>query len=224
MFRIQLIFLLVVSNPVVLLAQNDSIPKDTLVKGLYWSYHDMVANRPFYTDSFRILYANNARQGTYRHPDLKEYYNKTKDRVEYVRKNGLYGVDDGDRLLGYCDGKQIFVSFNRFHVLQEYGAICLVNVKESGSLGEIGAAFGIVGYLIQQQVDQGQNFGKVDDWYIIDQSLGKVNPIHPIYLDPIFRKFDKELYKEFKKTKKPRQLETMLEFVVRFNQRNPIPR
>ena len=86
-----------------------------------------------------------------------------------------------------------------------------------------GLAGGLIGLGIAAAIDESGGLGKVDDWFVLDMYSGSFNPIHPIYLNPIFRKYDKELFKEFRAAKKKRKLETMIEFVLRFNNRNPMP-
>lgn len=202
----------------------DHVP-DSLVKGIYWSYRDLIRNLPYYRDEFQILYANNARLRRYRFPEWERFYDVNTDRVAYL-KDQEQRFKDASYFFGYCDGENIFISFKRFHRLNILGPISLIHVVEAGSksdYGVAGVAGGLVGVAIAAAIDEGGGMGKVDDWFILDLYSGLVNPIHPIYLSPLFRRNDKELYQEFKKTKKRGNLETMIEFVIRFNERNPMP-
>lgn len=198
---------------------------DTLVKGIYWSYHDLVENAPFYTDTFHVLYANNARMGSHRFPEWEYFYSVNEDRVAYKPKDE-YRFKDGSYFFGYSDGENVYISFKRFHPLTIFGPISLINVVEDGTRSDYftaGFAGGLIGLAVAAAINEGGGYGKVDDWFVIDLYSGSIEPIHPIYLNPIFRKYDKELYKEFKQTKKRNKLETMIDFVLRFNERNPMP-
>lgn len=211
------------------IGQSDTIINhfpDSLIKGIYWSYHDLLKNRPYYTDTFNILYANNARQYAHRFPEWQEFYSVNVDRVAYHKK-GKFVFSDAGEFFGYSDGKVAYISLKRFHPINIFGPICLVHMVEQGSksdYGMAGLAGGLIGLGIAAAIDQGGGMGKVDDWFVLDLYTGHFDPIDPMYLNPIFRQHDKELYKEFKSVKKRRKLETMIEFVLRFNDRNQMPR
>lgn len=62
----------------------------------------------------------------------------------------------------------------------------------------------------------------IDKWFVLDYMTGDIYSINKISLLEKFELWDQELYLEYKKTKGKTNLDIQLEFVRRFNQRNPI--
>ena len=223
-FFIVLVSSLSINIGVVCQEKYDHLP-DSLVKGIYKSYHDLAENAPFYTDTFSILHANDARSGNFMFLEWEFYYNVDNDRVVYEPK-GKFKVKDASSFFGYSDGNKIYISFKQFHPLTIFGPISLIKVLEKRPKGDSGIVFpfgGLLSYGIEAAINSGE-YGTVDDWFVVDLYSGTIDPIHPIYLNPIFRKHDKELYQEFRKNKQCNKLETMIDFVVRFNERNSMPK
>ena len=165
-----IVLCLLISRSFISYGQIDSLNSrkaypDSLVKGIYWSYHDLLKNRPYYTDTFNILYANNARQYSYRFPEWQQFYSVNADRVAYLRK-GEYAFKDAEEFFGYSDGEVAYISLKRFHPINIFGPICLIHIVEKGSksdYGMAGLAGGLIGLGIAAAIDEGGGMGKVDD-------------------------------------------------------------
>ncbi len=200
------------------------INSDTLVKGIYWSYHEFKRNEPFITDSFEIIPASSTSSGVHSIEHLHQ--DRFRDRVHFLYKHSNT-VENASRYFGYCDGKTAYMSFDRFHPISVIGSICLVRINErkspANSFAIAGFLGGLVGVAIVAAINQdGKGIGVIDDWFILDLETGDFVPIHEHALMDIFYKQDKELLKEYKKVKGKGKLETMLYYVWKFNERNPL--
>ncbi|MGK0383340.1 MAG: hypothetical protein ACJAVL_000061 [Bacteroidia bacterium] len=177
---------------------------DTLIKGIYWSYEQLKGNQPAYTDSFEIIKAINRVASFQEYVTLSSY----RDRIKYKNKYGDFVTKNAIKVFGYCDGDSMYISDEQFHPIHLFGSLCVVKVKQKGSSSSFHAP--------------GNGFGSIHTLngnYILNLLDKEMKPMHVFVLEDAFWKYDRELYKIYRKTKQRKKLPTMLEFIVKFNKR-----
>lgn len=230
---LSLTFLLLTFCNLLVLGQVDSITVEKVsiinakhkVEGIYRTFDEFRRNEPFYTDTFTIIPAGDA-TGTKN--EAKRFISQHSFSQGYVDHVDIDGKPKptrngftGQRFFGYCRGDNLYIGFWRFHRIDDFGHLSLIRVVEyryhqsapSSSPGFGGSAINFPG--------GGMEF-LFKKWFVLDYMTGELYAINTFSLLDKFEKWDKELYKEYRKTKGRNKLEVQLEFVRKFNQRNPI--
>ena len=211
-------------------AQVDSVTVEKIsiinakhkVDGIYKTFDEFRRNQPFYTDTFRVI---PSRDVTGSKNEVENIFgSRMLNYVDYLefneKKQPIRTGFTGHRFFGYCKNGTVRLGFWRFHRIDEFGHLSLIRVVEyrlhQGVNGSMPRAGGTMGF----------NAGGIETlfkkWFVLDYMTGELYAIDTYTLLDKFEKWDKELYKEYRKTKDKNKLEIQLEFVRKFNERNPI--
>lgn len=198
------------------------------VEGIYKTFDEFRRNEPFYTDSFTILPAEISTAEDENSGVFGGFGNSTLDYIDYVESEletkPLRRPPFSSRYFGYCKNDTVYIGFWRFHPITEWGHLTLIYVYElryhrSGGAMMPGGAGGVPSF--------SPGFGGgmetlVNKWFVLDYMTGDITSISTLLLKDKFNKWDQELYQEYRKSKNKNSESVQLEFLRKFNERNPI--
>jgi hypothetical protein len=184
------------------------------VEGIYKTFDEFRRNQPFYTDSFNILEAEFKFEDTIYPFDniLVLVDRKYMDRVEYDGKmeGTRYGhFHQNQRFYGYCKNDSVYLASWKFHPFLELGHLSLIRVKE----------LQLVRTSLILETGRTKSF---DKYMVLDFSDGRFYPISTAELFSKFALYDQDLWHQYKKAKRKRSLRVQIEYLKKFNERNPI--
>jgi hypothetical protein len=207
------------------------------LEGLYKTFTEFRRNQPFYTDSFKILAAR---------PDDEVLINQYRDEVVFTTENGKRKQQGTMRFFGYCSGDSVYLAFWKFHPVLEFGHLSIIKVEEWRPENHYYSPFPHQPMMNMPAPappprpsfpSNFNNFGPsapdaeldnwgfkklVNKWFILDYMTGDLYSVNTFALLDKFKLWDKELYREYKRTKFRREAAIQLRFVRKFNKRNPI--
>ena len=183
-------------------------------EGIYKTFDKFKRNEPIETDSFRIIHALSGNQN-------QDYVDKV-----ILSMNGNQMKRTADKFFGYCFNDTCYVSLWRFHAISEFGhlsAIWVQEVRQQISDQESGYGTGLTdtGPTLSDDSSELRKM-QVTGWYVLDLSNGKIHELNSEFLMKKLQVSDKELSETFAKQGEKHKPSVMLEFVRKFNQRNPI--
>jgi hypothetical protein len=196
------------------------------VEGIYKTFDEFRRNQPSYTDKFSVIPARDVTGSVNKAKKLFSITNRALDYVDHIALDGkekpIRNGFSGQRFFGYCKNGIAFIGFWRFHRIDELGHLSLIRVVEyryhQGANSSVPGAGGVMTFN-HSSVGMETLFKK---WFILDYMTGELYAINTFSLLDKFELWDKELRKEYRKTKNRNKLEIQLQFVRKFNKRNPI--
>lgn len=223
--------------PFVVRSQVDSVTVEKVsiinakhkVNGIYRTFDEFRRNEPFYTDSFKVLIAD--------HSD-RIMINRFVDELVFRDENDKLKQQGAKRFFGFCRNDTVYLTLQVFHLtyasagfypIVQMGHLSVIQLKKhigtpmgdgttvigGGLVGFSPIPFPFIFPIIVKDVP-------VEKLFVLDYMSGSVFQLSTILLLNKFEKWDRQLYKEFRKSKTKRETETQIEFLRKFNQRHPI--
>ncbi|MCB9185922.1 MAG: hypothetical protein H6601_04170 [Flavobacteriales bacterium] len=190
------------------------------VEGIYRTFDEFRRNEPFHTSEYTLIEAK---------PGDNVMVNRFRDELSFKDKAGNQKQLGSSKFFGYCRNDTVYISFWKFHPITEWGHLILIHVIENQPqyLNPSARPYS------HEKIDTTKSRSKfrnnhpqgdvlTDRWYVLDYMTGDMYTIHTYTLLEKFEKWDLELFKQFKRAKRKFKTETQLEFIRRFNERNPI--
>lgn len=208
------------------------------VEGLYATFDEFRRNQPSFTGNFEIK-TPNAFDNTF----PKRY----RDQVIYKPDGENEKKHTTTRFFGYCKNDRLYIAFLRFHHIKEFGHLSLIKVYEERPTNQnhpffhqpinpgfnrpptptppvrptLPSGFGPNPEGYEPTIDE--EYGHyINKWYVLDYMTGEIIPLGLVVLLDKFEQWDTELFKEFKKDKYRRRKDYQIDYLKRFNKRNPI--
>lgn len=228
---IGVLVILLLVDPQQSLAQVDSVTvskpsilnADTLIQGIYKTFDEFRRNKPFHTGEFKILKANRTD---------KVLINGNNDELIYQNIKGKTKQHGAQRFFGYCQNDTIRITtrfrYDRFGH-GNYTSVCFCPIKELGHLSII-RFYRPIGLPISSRTIVGSDFAApviqddlpFEKLYILDFMTGEISTLRYYILHDKFSAWDRTLYAELHRSDSRNDPKLLIEFVRRFNERNPI--
>lgn len=218
--------------PLVGYSQVDSLTAQTVsiinaqhkMEGIYKTFEEFRRNKPFYTDSFEVLPFGRGDQ---------VMINTWNDELVYRNEDGKTKQQGAQRFFGFCRSDTIFVSTIFWHhgftcrsfcPIIELGNLSLVRFYKKIGIPVDDSTTMIPAMPIAKVLSPHIYLDDVpfEKFYVLDFMTGEFISVNTFFLKTKFELWDKELFNEYRKRKDKNDLSTQLEFVRKFNERNPI--
>jgi hypothetical protein len=208
-------------------AQNDSVTVEKVsiinakhkVDGIYKTFDEFRENIPFYTGEFEVIGSKVNYEDTV-YPINQLSVADFQDHVKYdgnTESSRTGRFESEERFWGFYKNDTLYFGFWKYHPVILLGHLSLIYVQEytydMGSPNMISFGNFAPGGRIAKDVAK---------YFVLDFLTGKIEPINTVSLKNNIQAYDQMLFNEYKKAKRKRSLKVQIEYLKKFNKRNPI--